>query len=257
MKKRMTILSLVLLAAVLTAYIGQEGNFVQGEEIAVTSPAIVTGPGASSSVIYPTDTPQETAVPTAQPQIVPAKVAKLSAKKSGSLKKVTLSWTSSENATGYVIYRKKGNGAMAEVGRTQQRSYVDAKVKAGSTYTYMVRGCCGSGSTYAEGPGSNACSVKLKPGKVKGLKATAHRGAISLKWKKRKGVSGYQVYMKVFVHIKGIKTKYNRMTNTKSTRYRKGMLVKNMKYGFKVRTYKKVGKKKIFSDFRTVTKRAG
>lgn len=55
-------------------------------------------------------------------------------------KALTLTWESVENAGGYVIYRKIGNGnwkLLAEVDSAAS-SYEDAKLKSGSKYTYTV-----------------------------------------------------------------------------------------------------------------------
>lgn len=91
------------------------------------------------------------------------------------------------------------------------------------------------------------------PGKVKGLKVKKSRGKFTVTWKKTPGATGYQVYTKVFV--KGIKTKYSKAKTLKSRKYKRGMLVRRMKYGFKVRAYKTVNGKKVYGPFATVTKR--
>jgi hypothetical protein len=97
----------------------------------------------------------------------------------------------------------------------------------------------------------------LKPAKVKKLKATGVRGGIQVRWSRNKNVDGYQVYMKV--HVSGFKTNFNRVKTIKKnniTGYRCKMLVRGMKYSYKVRTYKKVKGKKIYSPYATVTTRA-
>lgn len=181
------------------------------------------------------------------------------AKKDTSLKKVTLTWSSAAEAQGYVIQRKTGKGNFAEIARVTDaapgnKTYVDSKVQPGVTYTYQV---CPwrilADGTIETGSCAKAVSVSLVPGKVKGLKAKKGRGRITVTWKKTAGATGYQVYTKVFV--KGIKMKYSRAKTQKSRKYKRGMLVRGMKYGFKVRAYKKVNGKKIYGPFTTVTKR--
>ena len=103
------------------------------------------------------------------------------------------------------------------------------------------------------GTSKNKKSVSLVPGKVKGLKVKRSHGKFIVTWKKVSGVSGYQVYTKVFV--KGIKTKYSKVKTLKGRKYKRGMLVRHMKYGFKVRAYKKVNGKNVYGAFATVTKR--
>lgn len=127
-------------------------------------------------------------------------------------------------------------------------------MKAGKTYIYQV--CVfrtrADGTTQVQTEAKTA-SVKLVPGKIKGLKAKKRGRKIVVTWKKTKSVSGYQVYTKVFV--KGIKTKYSRAKTQKGRSYKRGMLVHGMKYGFMVRAYKKVNGKKIYGPFTAVKKR--
>lgn len=183
------------------------------------------------------------------------------AKKAASLKQVTLTWSQTGEAQGYVIMRQAGKGAFAEIARVAdgapgKKTYVDQAVKPGTTYTYQVHlWRTRADGTVETGVCKNSMSVSLVPGKVKGLKAKKGRGKITITWKKTKNITGYQVYTKVFV--KGIKMKYSkvRTLKPKTRKYKRGMLVKGMKYGFKVRAYKKVNGKKIYGPFTTVTKR--
>lgn len=185
------------------------------------------------------------------------------AKKAASLKQVTLTWSQTGEAQGYVIMRQAGKGAFVEIARVADgtpgtKTYVDKTVKPGSKYTYQVHlWRTRADGTVDTGVCTNSTSVSLVPGKVKGLKAKKGRGKITITWKKTKNITGYQVYTKVFVNVKGIKTKYNkaRTLKSKTRKYKRGMLVKGMKYGFKVRAYKKVNGKKIYGPFATVTKR--
>lgn len=255
---------MILMASVIIAGVGIGKGAVRGEEKEATSSAVsssgaVTGSVVSEpAVVMPGLTLEPSPQPSPQSGITLKKVTDLQVKKAKSLKKVTLKWSSVKNADSYIIYRKKGKGSLSVLAKTQKISYTDKKVKAGASYTYAVRARCSSAEgKNITGAMSAKRSIQLKPASVKGLRATSRSGAISLRWKKQKNVTGYRVYMKVFVHIKGVKTKYNRMMDTKSTHYRKGMLVRGMKYGFLVCSYKKVGKKKVSSNFMKVVQKAG
>lgn len=183
------------------------------------------------------------------------------AKKAASLKQATLTWTQTGEAQGYIVMRKTGKGSYVEVARMTDgvpgnKVFVDKTVKPGTSYIYQVNlWRTRADGTVETGVCTNTVSVSLVPGKVKGLKAKKSRRKITVTWKKTKNITGYQVYTKVFV--KGIKLKYSRAKTlkTKTRKYVRGMLVKGMKYGFKVRTYKKVNGKKIYGPFATVTKR--
>ncbi len=60
---------------------------------------------------------------------------------------ITLKWTKTTGASGYVIYRKAGNGSwkklVTEKG-VSNLSYVDKTAKKGTTYTYKIRAYYGS-----------------------------------------------------------------------------------------------------------------
>lgn len=222
---------------------------VAGGDLSVSADEI-TGGVASGSAVEPVvqETPLGTSTMTG-------------AKKAASLKQATLSWTQAGEAHGYVVMRKTGKGAYVEVARVEDgmpgnKVYVDKTVKPGASYVYQVNlWRTRADGTVETGVCTNTASVSLVPGKVKGLKAKKGRGKITITWKKTKNISGYQVYTRVFV--KGIKLKYSKAKTlkTKTRKYKRGMLVRGMKYGFKVRTYKKVNGKKIYGPFATVTKR--
>ena len=217
-----------------------------GPNVNVSADEPTAASGSSVTIETPAETPLGAAVITA-------------AKKAPSLKQVTITWTQSGEAQGAVIFRKSEKSDFAEIARISDgtpgnKMYVDKSVKAGKTYIYQV--CVfrtrADGTTQMQTEAKTA-SVKLVPGKIKGLKAKKRGRKIVVTWKKTKSVSGYQVYTKVFV--KGIKTKYSRAKTQKGRSYKRGMLVHGMKYGFMVRAYKKVNGKKIYGPFTTVKKR--
>lgn len=184
----------------------------------------------------------------------PTKVTVLSVKKDTSLKKVTVTWTAVSDVNGYYVMRKSGGSGYQTIASVTGASYTDTSVKAGSKYTYQVVAWRKAPTGEIKiGAAANDKSISLVPGKVTGLKVKKGRRKFTVTWKKTKGATGYQVYTKVFV--KGIKTKYNKAKTLKSRKYKRGMLVKGMKYGFKVRAYKKVNGKKVYGPFTTKTKR--
>ena len=186
-----------------------------GPNVNVSADEPTAASGSSVTIETPAETPLGAAVITA-------------AKKAPSLKQVTITWTQSGEAQGAVIFRKSEKSDFAEI----------ARIADGKTQVQTE---------------AKTASVKLVPGKIKGLKAKKRGRKIVVTWKKTKSVSGYQVYTKVFV--KGIKTKYSRAKTQKGRSYKRGMLVHGMKYGFMVRAYKKVNGKKIYGPFTAVKKR--
>lgn len=179
-------------------------------------------------------------------------------KKGKKFNKVLLSWDAPEGAVSYRVLRKKGKKEYGEIANITTCQYTDSKVKPGNKYTYRITPVfmAPNGETI-EGNPSQKKTVSLAPAKIKKAYAKGIRGGVQVRWKQNKSVTGYQVYMKV--HVKGFKTKFNPVKTLKTnkvTGYRCKMLVRGMKYSYRIRTYKKVKGKKIYSPFVKVTARA-
>lgn len=241
MRRRLFVLSMT---GLLTA-----GILLQGL-IGRVSQAEVNADIASGGAV----TVQPSPVVTVQPLPEIGAVTLLSVKRATSLKKVTITWSAVGNAQGYYVMRKLSGGVYENIATVAGLSYEDLSVEAGKTYIYQVTAFqTQPDGTVSAGTCTNEKSIALVPGKVKGLKVKRGRGKFTVTWKKTSGATGYQVYTKVFV--KGIKMKYSKAKTLKKRKYKRGMLVRKMKYGFKVRAYKKVNGKKIYGPFSTVTKR--
>lgn len=181
-------------------------------------------------------------------------------KKAASLTKATVSWSAVNGAVSYKLYRKKGKESFAFCGEGAGAvtTFVNSGLKVGAKYVYKVVPVfqTSNGETI-EGYSSKETSVSMIPAKLKGVKAKGIRGGIQLRWKRNKNVSGYQVFMKV--HVKGFKTNFNRVKTIKKNKingYRCKMLVRGMKYSYKVRAYKVVKGKKIYGSYVTVSAKA-
>lgn len=184
--------------------------------------------------------------------------AQISSKKDAGLTKATINWSAVNGAGSYNVYRKSGKGQYTLRGISAGLSFTDTGLKAGTTYKYKVTPVfAASDGETIEGYASKEVSVAMVPAKLKGVNAKGVRGGVQVRWKRNKNVSGYQVYMKV--HVKGFKTKFNRVKTIKKnkiTGYRYKMAVRGMKYSFKVRSFKKIKGKKIFSPYVTVSAKA-
>ncbi len=188
-------------------------------------------------------------------------VQSLTCKASTSLTSGTVSWLPYVGASSYEVYRKSGKGEYQLLRSLNATSFTDDKLTPGTTYTYKVQVKRAALAGWELTPFSSEISMKMIPAKVKGFKAKAHRGSITLKWKKgAKGkVSGYEVWGKVSVKLKGVKLKYHKMKTIKS--YKKNslkhkMLVRGMTYNYQIRCYKTVKGKKIYSEYVTIKKKA-
>lgn len=184
--------------------------------------------------------------------------SKISAKKADSLKTATITWEAVTGAVSYTVCRKQGKGKYAVCKNTKEVSFLNDGLKPGAQYTYKVIPIfTAANGDSIEGLALKELAVSMVPAKLKKVKAYGIRGGVQLRWKRNKKVSGYQVFMKV--HVKGFKTKFNRVKTIKSnktTGYRCKMLVRNMKYSYRVRPYIKVKNKKVYGPYVTVTTRA-
>ena len=102
------------------------------------------GGSPASADEIPANTVSGSGVEPAAPQQNPLGTSKMVvAKKAASLKKVTLTWTQTGEAQGYVVMRKTGKGAFTEIARVTDgtpgsKTYEDTKVKPGTAYVYQV-----------------------------------------------------------------------------------------------------------------------
>lgn len=253
MKKSMVILGILLTAVCLPV-------ISKGEK--VTAGTAVTGGAVAVETPLPTPVGGGTATPT-EPQINPglAPLAGLTVKADSGLKSSKVSWTPYTGAVSYLVYRKEGNGTYQWVKTLAATSFTDTGLKPGVSYTYQVQAKLPAASGgYELSPFSAETVVNMKPAKVKKFKAKAHRGYNTLTWAKgSKNVSGYEVWGKVKVKLKGVKLSYHKMKTVKSrkkTKLKHKMLVKGMTYQYKIRCYVKVDGKKIYSDYVTIQKKA-
>lgn len=176
-------------------------------------------------------------------EAVAGATVKLTAK-AASYNKVSLSWDEIEYAEKYEVSRATSkNGAYTVISVTEKTAINNTKnVKTGKTYYYKVRASVGE--TYSDY--SVVKSAKPVLAKVKGVKAKAGKKKVTVSWKKVAGANGYKVYRynsstgkyKVAKTIKkGTTVKW---TNTK--------LKKGKTYKYKVKAYRIVDGKKVYSS---------
>ena len=180
--------------------------------------------------------------------ILVLKVPRISKISPAGYKKLKITWSKVNGADGYEIYRSKkknsGYEKIKTITKTGTTSCQIEKLKTGTAYYFKVR-------AYATVNGKKVYSEfsKIKSGRPvpKQIKLSSAKnvtkGKITLKWKKSKDLSGYEIYRATKKKGKYIQIK----TVSKSkTSYIDGKnLVKGKKYYYKIRAYKKVGKKKV------------
>ena len=155
-------------------------------------------------------------------------------------KGISLSWSRSQNATSYTVYRKAGSKTV-KLASTGKLSYLDKKAKNGTSYTYYI--VANANQYKSSAPGKAVKIVRLTvPGSVK-LKAGRRRATVS--WNKNAKASGYEIRFSLKKDMsKGKKATVNKPGTVEK-------VIKNLTAGklyyFQVRAYKKVGGKKYYS----------
>lgn len=107
---------------------------------------------------------------------------------------VKVNWTNIAGATGYIVYRKSGNGKwgrIADITDGLSTSYVDKTAKSGITYTYTVRAY---DYNYMSDWNSTKTIKRLNDATV-GTVANVTSG-VRINWANVAGATGYIVYRK-------------------------------------------------------------
>lgn len=167
---------------------------------------------------------------------------------SSAYNKLTVTWKPVTGAKGYHIYASTSkNGTYHWVGGTKSTKFTDASVKTGTTYYYKVEAyrivetqIFGKESEAAKGR-----TVLLAPTKLKAKKLTSK--SAKLTWKKTSGATGYEIYRSTKKN-----GSYAKLAAGKTTSYTDKKLQKGKKYYYKVRAYRVVNKKKVYSKYVTI-----
>ena len=166
---------------------------------------------------------------------------------------VKLVWSKVAGATGYEIYRSKSkNGAYEKIATVTSGTTTNKNVSVttGTTYYYKIKAYRVVSGNKVYSGFSNIISAKTKLNKPTLSKiAKKSSKAIKLTWKKVSGVTGYEIYMKT-----GSKGSYKKIKTISAgkTTFTKTKLTKGKKYSFKIKAYRKVGNKKVYSSWSNI-----
>ena len=210
---------------------------------------VVTNTKASASGARTATSTSNAAAVVVRETPAPAKPNPPGLKTSTTYKSVKLSWKKVKKAKGYQIYRaSKKNGKYKRVKTTKARSWTNKKLTTGKTYYYKVRAYkkVGKKTVY----GSFSKRVKAVP-RTKAPKFTLKPGKRSIKvvWKKVKGGHGYRVYR---ARSKGGKYKMLKDSRAYIPGYTSIGITANHKYYYKLRSYRIVKGKKVYSAYTKV-----
>lgn len=158
---------------------------------------------------------------------------------------ITFSWKRNKVVSGYEIYNSKNK----RVARTKNNSTLKAavsKLKAGSTDTYRVRAYVNQGQYYYSDFVSIKAGTSTKAPGITSLTSGKSK-QVTIKWKKIKGASKYQVYRST-----SLKGKYKRIATTGKTSYTDKKATGGKTYYYKIRTSRKVGSKTYYSKYSSI-----
>lgn len=110
---------------------------------------------------------------------------------------VSLSWTKTDKAYGYRVYRYVAETKQWKALKTTgELSYTDTDVEAGGVYYYTVKAYQYINSKAVFSESSDTVKAIVPPEKVTGVRVVAYNeSSISLTWTKQTNASGYMVYV--------------------------------------------------------------
>lgn len=182
---------------------------------------------------------------------VPGKVAGV--KVSASYNAVKISWTKDAKAKGYTVYRAASkDGKYTELDTTSKTYLSDSGLKTGRTYHYKVEAYAKYDGRYLTGEASDVVSAKTVLAKPAGVKAKAGVKKATVSWKKTAGATGYKVYRstKKSSGYKLVKT----VKSSKTTSFRNTKLAKKKTYYYKVKAYRTVDGRNVYSPYSSIVK---
>ncbi|WP_066248914.1 S8 family serine peptidase [Neobacillus drentensis] len=163
--------------------------------------------------------------------------------------KVTVSWDKVTGATGYDIYRSASKtGIYSKAVTVSGSSYSNSSLTTGQTYYYKVVAYSTVEGKKLSSPYSSIVSAKPALSTPTGVKAEkASKTSIRVTWSKVSGASGYELY-RATSKTGG----YTKVKTTSSTSYTNSKLTKGKTYYYKVRTYRTVNGKKVYSSYSSI-----
>ena len=171
---------------------------------------------------------------------------------------ITVKWKKVSGATGYQIYRSVNGGSYSKVKTISSASTVSWKntsVSPGKIYRYKIRAykVSSSGSQTVYGSFSSVKKVTAKPAKVtiRSAKSAAALNAVTVKWKKVSGATGYQIYRST---DGGSYKKVKTITKASTVSWKDTTVKAGKTYRYKIRAYVKANGTTIYGSFSSVSK---
>lgn len=187
--------------------------------------------------------------------VPPAQVTGVKLQKRSSLY-LTLGWDKISGASGYRVYKynssKKTYESVVTLSGGSVTSYKVTGLKDATEYKFKVKAYKKVNGETVWGSASSEYKTCTTPLKVKNLKLSTKSSAVTLKWGKTSGATGYKLY-----RYNSKTKKYEKIAtiNSGSTvSYTDKNLKKGTTYQYKVRAYKKYANSTFYGVCSTVTK---
>ncbi len=168
-------------------------------------------------------------------------------------KGVKLTWNRAANGTGYVVYRSVNGSAYKKyktINSLSTTSMVDSGAKkSGTKYAYKIYVYrTANGKVYNSSASAEKVTYYMAAPAWKSLKNSSAR-AMTVKYGKISGATGYQIQYATAKTFKGAKTL--NIAGAKNVSRTVKRLAKNKRYYVRVRSYKKSGKVTYYSAWST------
>ncbi|MDO5521353.1 MAG: CehA/McbA family metallohydrolase [bacterium] len=175
---------------------------------------------------------------------------KLTATANGKIS-VSVSYSSIKGVSGYEIAQyKNGKWVVIQTAGSKTTAKTIRGLKEGTTYKFRIRGYVMVDGKKLYGKYSSALTTatKTKTPAISSIKTSGKKVTVS--WKRVSGATGYEVYK-----YNTSKKKYEKVktiTKASTVSYTKSGLKKGTTVKYRIRTYKTVGSKKIYSNYSAV-----
>lgn len=176
-------------------------------------------------------------------KVTPSKIT-ITSKKAKTYNSTYIKWNKVSGASGYRVYRSTSkNGKYTRLVTTTNLSYTDYGLKSGKTYYYKVRAYKWVNGSKVFGPYSEVFALTPDLA-TPDVEIYQNGTSVRVKIDKNKQATGYVIYRATSEN-----GKYTKLTTTKKLEYKDYDISYTNQYYYKVRAYKTVSGKKIYSDY--------
>lgn len=171
-----------------------------------------------------------------------------------SYNKLKLTWSAVNGASGYRIYRSTSKTGTYKLVKTITSgttvSYINSSLSCGTTYYYKIRAFREVNGVKYFGSYASIVSRQAKPAKPTVTLSRYSSSKIKVSWKQKAGASGYVIYRSTSKN--GTYSKIKTITSGTKTSYVNTKRKRRVRYYYKMRTYRTVNGKKIYSAYSSI-----